>query len=193
MNHRIALATCAALPDLDPADRLVVEPLRALGSEVVPAVWDDPSTDWANFDLVVIRSTWDYTARRDAFVAWAKSVPRLVNPAEIVAWNTDKRYLADLAAAGLPVVPTDWLEPGQPIDLPASGVHVLKRAVGAGSVDAARYSLHNAHEAALARAHAHRLLAASQTVMVQPYLQAIEEHGEAGLVFLGGGVRPPRT
>jgi hypothetical protein len=183
---RIALATCATLPDLDPDERLLMAPLHALGMTAEAAVWDDPGVDWAAFDLVVIRSTWDYTARRDAFLAWTRSVPRLVNPADIVAWNTDKRYLADLAAAGLPVVPTAWIEPGQPVDLPATGVHVLKPAVGAGSVDAARYSLHAEHEAALARAHAERLLAARQTVMVQPYLHAIEEHGEAGLIFVGG-------
>ncbi len=186
MNHRIALATCAALPELDPDEQLVLEPLRALGVDVRPAVWDDPSVDWSTFDLVVIRSTWDYTARRNEYLAWARSVPRLANPADILEWNTDKRYLADLAAAGLPVVPTAWIEPGQAIALPAAGRHVLKPAVGAGSVDAALFDLHAAHEAELARAHAERLLAARQTVMVQPYLEAIEEQGEAALVFFGG-------
>jgi hypothetical protein len=182
---RIALATCAELPDLDPDEQLVLEPLRALGVEAQPAVWDDTAIDWTAFDLVVIRSTWDYTARRDAFVAWAKSVPRLANPADIVEWNTDKRYLRDLAAAGVPTVPTTWLS-AQPITLPASGTHVLKPAVGAGSVDAARYSMHNEHEARLAHEHVARLLSAGQTVMVQPYLDLIEERGETALIYLGG-------
>jgi len=183
---RVALATCAALPDLDPDERLVIEPLRGLGVEAAAAVWDDPTVDWAAFDLVVIRSTWDYTERRDAFVAWARSVPRLANPADIVEWNTDKHYLADLAAAGVPVVPTDWIEPGTAVDLPAAGVHVLKPAIGAGSVDAARFSLHDEHEAQLAREHAARLGAAGRTVMVQPYLDLIDERGETALIYLGG-------
>jgi glutathione synthase/RimK-type ligase-like ATP-grasp enzyme len=185
MKPRIALATCAALPDLDPDEQLLLAPLRALGVRVEAAVWDDANVDWPSFDLVVIRSTWDYTARRDAFLAWARSVPRLANPADIVAWNTDKHYLAHLAAAGVPVVPTGWIEPGQAVDLPATGVHVLKPGVGAGSVDAAQFDMAAAHEAVLAHAHAERLLKLRQTVMVQPYLEQIEELGEASLIFFG--------
>jgi hypothetical protein len=186
MRPRVGLATCAALPELDPDDRLVLEPLRARGADVAAAVWDDPTIDWSAFDLVVIRSTWDYTARRDAFLAWTASAPRLLNPPDVVAWNTDKRYLAELEAAGLPVVPTAWISPGDPVRLPAAGVHVLKPAVGAGSVDAGRFSLHDVHEAELARAHVERLLAANQTVMVQPYLEMIDARGETGLIFIGG-------
>ena len=181
----MALATCAALPDLDPDEQLLLEPLRALGAAAQPAVWDDPAVEWSVFDLVVIRSTWDYTPRRDAFVAWARSVPCILNPPDIVAWNTDKRYLRDLARAGVPAVPTDWIEPGQPVDLPATGRHVLKPSVGAGSIDAALFDLAAAHELELARSHAARLLAARQTIMVQPYLERIEEQGEAALVFFG--------
>ncbi len=181
----IALVTCAALPDLDPDEQLLLEPLRALGVDVRPAVWDDPSVDWTTFDLVVIRSTWDYTERRDEFVAWARSVPRIMNPASVIAWNTDKHYLQELADAGVPVVPTTWLEPTHPVALPATGRHVLKPAIGAGSVDAAVFDLAAADEAALARAHAERLVAAGQTVMVQPYLELIDQHGETALMFCG--------
>lgn len=159
--------------------------MRAAGVEPVVAVWDDAGVDWAQFDLVVIRDTWDYTDRRDAFVAWAQSVPRLVNPADVVAWNTDKRYLADLATTGLPIVPTTWIS-AQPVELPKFGRHVLKPSVGAGSIDAARFALHDEHEYRLAQAHAARLIAAGQTVMIQPYLEEIDIAGEAGLIFLGG-------
>ncbi len=183
---RIALATCAALPDLDPDEQLLLEPLRALGVDARPAIWDDATIDWASFDLVVIRSTWEYVARRAEFLAWTRDVPRIVNPAAIVAWNTDKKYLRDLAAAGVPVVPTEWLEPGQAVDLPASGRYVLKPSIGAGSVDAGLFDFSNGGDAALGQAHAERLLADGQTVMVQPYLERIEAHGEAALIFVGG-------
>jgi glutathione synthase/RimK-type ligase-like ATP-grasp enzyme len=183
---RIALATCAALPQLDPDEQLLLEPLRALGVDTQPAVWDDATVDWASFDLVVVRSTWDYTARRDEFLAWAQSVPRIVNPAAVLRWNTDKHYLQDLASAGVPVVPTHWLEPIHAVDLPATRRYVLKPAVGAGSVDAALFDLGVAHEAGLARAHAERLLATGQTVLVQPYLERIDAQGEAGFMFFGG-------
>jgi glutathione synthase/RimK-type ligase-like ATP-grasp enzyme len=183
---RIALATCAALPDLDPDEQLLLEPLRDLGVDAQPAVWTDAGIDWAAFDLVVIRSTWDYTERRDEFLAWARRVPNIVNPAAAVAWNTDKHYLRDLARADVPVVPTTWLEPGATVELPTEGRHVLKPAIGAGSVDAAVFDFGVNEEAAPARAHAERLLAAGQTVMVQPYLEMIDRQGEAALIFAGG-------
>jgi len=181
---RIALVTCAALPELDTDDQLVLAPLRALGIQAVPAVWDDAAVDWTAFDLVVIRSTWDYATRRAEFVAWARSVLRLANSADIIEWNTDKHYIADLAAAGVPVVPTSWVD-AEPIALPASGVFVLKPAVGAGSIDAARFSL-DACEAARAYEHASRLLASGRSAMIQPYLATIDEFGETALMYFGG-------
>lgn len=111
---RVALVTCSAVPDLDPDDRLLIGPLADRALSVTPAIWDDPSVDWASFDLVVLRSTWDYASRRDEFVAWAGRVSGLLNPAEVITWNTDKRYLRDLESGGVPVVATSWIEPGDP-------------------------------------------------------------------------------
>lgn len=96
MPPRIAIATCSAFPQLPDDEPLLVEELRRRGAEAEAAVWDDPAVDWDRYDLVVIRATWDYIARRDVFLAWARSLPRLLNPSDVVAWNTDKRYLADL-------------------------------------------------------------------------------------------------
>ncbi len=186
MTKRVALVTCATLPELDTDDQLLIEPLRARGMQPVAAVWDDPYVQWDEFDLTVIRNPWDYPARRDEFVAWTRRVPRLVNPADVVEWNTDKRYLGELAARGVPVVPTTWLSPDEIVTLPAVGRHVLKPSIGAGSLDAAAFSLHDAHEAAMAVEHATRLLHGGSTVMVQPYLDLIEQRGETGLIFVGG-------
>jgi glutathione synthase/RimK-type ligase-like ATP-grasp enzyme len=171
----IALATCAALPDLDPDDR----PLReALGAAAV--AWDDPAVDWDAFDAVVLRSTWDYTSRRDEFLAWAERIgpDRLVNPPEVVRWNTDKRYLSELDEAGLPVVSTAVGEPGAVLPAPPL---VVKPAVGAGSLDAARHDDHGP-----AAAHVARLHGEGRVALVQPYVEAVEEAGETALVYLGG-------
>jgi hypothetical protein len=182
----ISFVTCARLPDLDADDRLCIEPLADLGCRVTPAVWDESSVDWDRFDLTVIRSTWDYTDRREQFVEWARSVPRLVNPAEIVAWNTDKRYLDDLATAGVPVVATTWITHAQAFDLPVAGEYVIKPSVGAGSMDAERYDLGKPEAQAAATAHIERLLASAKTVMLQPFADAIEEAGETGVILLAG-------
>ncbi|WP_116948854.1 ATP-grasp domain-containing protein [Jiangella endophytica] len=183
---RVALVTCAELPDLDTDDQLAVEPLRSLGVEVATPVWDDPAVDWAAFDLVVLRNPWDYARRREQFLAWAHAVPRLLNPAKVVEWNTDKVYLRELAAAGLPVVPTTWLAPGDAADLPHEGEYVVKPSVSAGSADTGRYRLDDTGHRALAVAHARKLLDRGSIVMLQPYLSAVDTAGETAMLHIGG-------
>lgn len=177
---RVALATCSALPDLDEDGPLLLAALLTAGLDARPAVWDDTGQDWSSYDLVVVRSTWDYTLRRDEFLDWAAAVPRLANPAEILAWNTDKRYLAGLAEAGVPVVPTAFVAPGEAFSVP-SYEHVVKPTVSAGARDTARFAAGEDSSA-----HAAALLDAGRTVMVQPYQSAVDEAGEtAVLSFLG--------
>ena len=134
----VLLATCAEFPDGDEDDARLQAALRDRGLDTRWAVWDDPAVPWADAGLVVIRATWDYARRHDEFLAWAGGVPRLRNPADVVRWSTDKRYLADLAAAGVPTVPTRFVAPGENGDLPAGEV-VVKPGVSAGSRDTARH------------------------------------------------------
>jgi hypothetical protein len=183
---RLALVTCTGLPDLDSHDRLLRDALTARDAVVDACVWDDRAVDWAAYDLVLLRSPWDYAGRRDEFVAWADSVPRLVNAPSVVRWNTDKRYLRSLAERGVPVVPTSWLEPGDAVVLPGRGEFVVKPAVSAGAYDTGRYDADDPAQVALAHDLAGRLLAAGRTVMVQPYLAGIDTSGETALLFLGG-------
>ena len=149
-------------------------------------MWDDPSVDWSEADLVVIRSTWDYTERREDFLAWAAGIPALANPLPVLSWNSDKTYLRELASAGLPVVPTDWAEPGEDVDLPAGRDFVVKPAVGAGSMGAGRFSATDPDAHAAARRHIARLHELGRTVMVQPYLDGVDQAGETALIYLGG-------
>ncbi len=176
----MALATFAGFPDLWDDDRLLLAPLADLGIDAAPVLWDDAAVDWASYDLVVVRSTWDYTWRRDEFLAWAASVPSLQNPAEVLAWNTDKRYLAELADAGVPVVPTTFVAPDEEYAAPPYE-HVVKPTVSAGSRDTARFAAGED-----SRGHAERLLAAGRTVMVQPYQAAVDEAGETAVISFAG-------
>jgi len=166
-----------------PDDHRLATELRGRGGRVALLAWDDPGADWDAFDLVVIRSTWDYTRRRDAFVAWAERIgDRLRNPPALVRWNADKRYLADLAAAGLAVTPTAFVAPGDGrIEL--EGEVVVKPTVSAGARDTGRFgpAAHHAAGALIGR-----LLAAGRTAMVQPYLGSVDERGETALVYLDG-------
>jgi len=179
--HRIALATCAALPAGDEDDAGLP---AALGGDTRFVVWDDPAVDWSAFDLVVVRSTWDYQERRDAFVAWAQRVGdgRLVNRPAIIAWNTDKRYVHELEEAGLPVVHTMLVEPGEAFAAPG-GEYVVKPTVSAGSRDTARFARGEEERAAALVAAIH---ASGRTAMVQPYVTSVDARGETAMLFFGG-------
>lgn len=183
----VALVTAATARDLDEDLAPLASALAGLGLEPAVVPWDDPRVAWRDYAAAVVRSTWDYAPRRDAFVAWAEAtgeVVRLLNPAPVLRWNTDKRYLADLADRGIPVVPTRWIVPGQPIVLPGDGApFVVKPAISAGAWDTARYA---PGEEARAHDHAARLLAEGRTAMVQPYLERVDTSGETGLVYVDG-------
>lgn len=179
---RVALATCSYFPDGDEDDAGLPE---AIGGDVTFAVWDDPAVDWSSYDLVVIRSTWDYQGRRDAYLAWARGLgDRLVNPYDVIAWNTDKRYLRELADAGLPVVPTTLVAPGEAFTaLPDAGDYVVKPTVSAGSRDTARF---RAGEEARAAALVEAIHASGRTAMVQPYVASVDARGETATLFFDG-------
>jgi hypothetical protein len=179
---RVALVTCAAFPDLWDDDHPLRDALRERGVVVDAVRWDDPAADWSTYDLTVIRSPWDYMTRHEDFLAWARSVPRLANPAEIIEWNTDKRYLSELGAAGgIAVIPTSFVGPGESWAPPADGEWVVKPTVSAGSRDTARYLL--PEQAGAAEAHVRRLTGSGRTAMIQPYLSAVDTAGETALLY----------
>lgn len=194
MNRpRIALVTARAARGLDEDLPPLIEALERAGAAVAVLDWDDADADWADHDLAVLRSTWDYTQRLTEFLAWidrASARTVLLNPPDIVRWNTDKHYLAQLANAGVPVVPSTFVEPGEDarraLDAflaDAGDEFVVKPSVGAGSRDAQRYGREE-HDAALA--HATRLLDANRSVLLQPYLARVDAHGETALIFFAG-------
>lgn len=182
----VAIVTCAELPELDGDESLLLEPLRSRGIEPVPVVWNDRTVDWDRFDASVVRCTWDYTADRARFLSWARSVPRLYNRAELLEWNTDKRYLGVLAGRGVPVAPTTWLPPATNVELPDAGDWVLKPAIGAGSRDAGRYLMGDVAQRERALELVSRLHARGATVMAQPYLEDVDITGERALIYLDG-------
>jgi glutathione synthase/RimK-type ligase-like ATP-grasp enzyme len=181
-TRRVALATCRDLAELDLDSVQLVSALKKAGIAAEAVIWDDPSAAWPTFDLVVLRSTWDYPRKIHSFLRWIDGLPKVLNPAPVVRWNADKRYLGDLAAAGLPVVPTTFARPGHEFQFPP-GPFVVKPAVGAGCKNTARYEM---GQEELARQHIYRLNQSGTTAMIQPYLKDVEQVGETGLVFIGG-------
>ncbi len=167
------------MAELEEAERPVLAALGDLGVDAVPAVWDAPGADWSAFDLVVVRSTWDYPERRPEFLAWARSLPRVLNPLAVLEWSTDKEhYLTDLAAAGVPVVPTQLVPPGAVFSPPAEPF-VVKPAVSAGGRSSARFDPGDTNAGELVR----RIHAEGRVAMVQPDLGDVTE---TALVYLDG-------
>ncbi len=160
--------------------------LGEAGVEVDFVAWDEAQTDWTAYERVIVRSTWDYSGRLGEFLAWADSVGagRLRNSPELIRWNSDKRYLAELDGAGLPVPPTLLVAPGGRIpDL--DGEFVIKPVNGAGARDTGRFG-----REATAAAHEllRRLGERNEIAMVQPHIAEIEESGETSLVVIAGRV-----
>jgi len=190
---RVALPTCATLPEWEIDDKPLHEALRARGVTVERPVWNDDAVDWSTYDACLIRTTWDYQEHLDAFLAWARTTAectRLFNPRDIVEWNTHKSYLRDVERRGFPIAPTVWLDRGQPVDL--AGVLAdrgwergfLKPAVGATARETMRFST-TATELASAQDHLDRLLPA-EDMLLQPYLARVETEGERSAIFIDG-------
>lgn len=179
--------TCADERYLEPEVHVAADVLRARGVPTDVVSWDE-DRDWAAYRLVVVRTPWDYFDRLTDFLDWAARVERettLVNPADVLRWNSHKGYLVELATKGVPTVPTRMV-PGPSTDV-ADQVRevpwdevVVKPAVDGGARHAWRGWR---DDPALSRV-AERLTDHGD-VVVQPFVPAIVD-GERSLVFLGG-------
>jgi glutathione synthase/RimK-type ligase-like ATP-grasp enzyme len=181
--RRIAIAT--SLSDdvnLDPDAELLLDALRDVNIEGSMYVWNDRAVNWNDFELTVIRSTWDYTHDREGYLAWARAIDRLLNPYPIIEYSTDKHYLSDLERRSHRIVPSTFCDVGERPEFP-DGAFVVKPTVGAGSIDADKYTRDD-HERALE--HVRRLHASGRDAMIQPYVSSIDDDGERALVFIDG-------
>jgi len=189
----VALATCAALPGLYGDDRLLLHALEARGLRTQPMVWEDQYAEWGRARLCVIRSVWDYAFRPTEFTAWAErvaAVTPLLNPLSVVRWNIAKSYLLDLAAHGVPIVPTVLVPRGTTLDLEECVAErgwrdvVLKPVIGC----AGRLALPVRSDAmGMGQAHLDRVLP-NEAMLVQPLLSTVATWGELSVVSIDGQI-----
>lgn len=188
----IALATCSAYPDLHPYDSPVIGALARLGLTARPVVWDDEA-GWEGVGACIVRTTWDYFHRADAFLAWAERLAERVpmwNPPALLRWNASKTYLADLAERGVPIIPTAWLERGARVDLAelmaARGWDdmVLKPVVGGGAFGTLRVRPGQAAE----KQPDLDLWLTERGMLAQPYWPSVEHPGERSVIAIEGEV-----
>ena len=192
VSVRVAFATARAeVVGPNDTDRpLHEEACAEAGLALEHVVWSDPGVPWAEYDLVVVRSTWDYVDQLDAYRTWLDRMGRLGtlhNPAAVIDWNLDKRYLVDLAAAGVPVIPTRVCPDAAAVDEAlgdVSGEVVVKPAVSAGSRLTGRY----AHGDRAAAELAGRILDEGRAVLVQPAVASVAAAGEVSTLLFDGAV-----
>jgi hypothetical protein len=180
---RIAIASFSDMPPGFRDNERLVEALRERGAEASIEVWDDPAVDWNGFELVVIRSTWDYALRRAEFLGWVDRIgDRLHNAPAVVRWNSDKRYLGDLADAGIAAVKTEYIGPGESAP-ELDGEVVVKPNVSAGGRDTGRFG---PQTHGLARELIEAIQASGRTAMVQPYQRSVDGIGETAVLCIDG-------
>jgi glutathione synthase/RimK-type ligase-like ATP-grasp enzyme len=189
MDAELLLATCRAFPEGEPGHDHLDRALNDLGVRARWVCWDEPGVDWGEA-LVAVRATWDYDARREEFLAWSRTVPRLLNGADTFVWNTDKAYLTQLADAGVTVVPTLVVDGEE--ELPGAvaalvnrhgGTAVVKPCVGAGGrgvvlVDGADGGPQGLDESTLGPG----------PWVVQPLVESVRTEGEGSVFVLDGEV-----
>jgi len=191
MKH-CAFLTIEDLDDFECYDQLLVEPLRKNGWEVHEVPWRRKNTDWDRFDIVIIRSPWDYYHDPEKFLDVLENIDhssaRLENSLEMVRWNIDKRYLRDIQAKGIPIVPTHWRPKWGEQNITSffklfdAEEIIIKPVISAGADCTFRLQKYPP-KATLKEI---RSIFAEQPFMVQPMMQNIIEEGEFSLFYFSG-------
>lgn len=190
--RRIAFLTLADQGDFVIDDERAVAPLAERGIAVETIPWNQPGVDWKRYELVVIRSTWDYQHHGRAFLETLdaiEAVTRLYNSAAITRWNMAKTYLKDLSASGVPTVPTIWRDGGLArgglltlFDELGSDEAVIKPVMSGNAEGAWRLDREHAHDlAGVIEAYFHK-----RPLMMQAFERAIVDEGEFSLMYFDG-------
>jgi glutathione synthase/RimK-type ligase-like ATP-grasp enzyme len=194
--QQIAIATCQSLgnytDNADSEDDRLFNFLQQKGLPVSFQVWDNEQVDWIKFDLIIIKSPWDYFDKIDAFYAWLDKLEQLgcnvLNPVKTLRWNADKIYFKDLEQAGIQVVPTVWLEKGSAFNaadafnaLGTNKIIVKPRVSGA-----AKNTFALNRDVAQAKTAEINALLQEEHFLAQPFLAEIETKGEWSFLFFNG-------
>ena len=165
--------------------------LEAAGLKARIAAWDDESEDWSKSPLVIVRATWNYYEVPERFLRWAARVGdvcTLFNPLEVIRWNIHKGYLRDLRERGVNATPTAYVAQGS--DGHLAGIcdeHAWEKIVVKPAISASSFSTHAMQRDALDEA-LFASLVAKREMMVQPYIESVEEYGERSIVMIDGEV-----
>lgn len=180
------------LEDLFSYDSMLFEPLRNAGWLAEEVSWRKTDVDWNVYDVVVIRTTWDYQSDVESFMACLQdietSTAQLQNSLKIVEWNISKNYLKDLQNQGINIVPTLWFDSFSLAEVQAGFTYfdtaqiVLKPLVSAGADHTYRLTPENL----IKQADQLKTVFSEREFMLQPFLNGIIEEGEYSLFYFSG-------
>ena len=188
---RVAFVTCTTWPEISDSDALVADALRVRGVTVEARAWNGPVQDLDRFDAAILRSNWDYHHAIERFAEWLDGLEpagaRVWNPPALVRWNLSKRYLLDLAEAGVSTVPSVVLD-----GAPARLAEILAERRWTDAVVKPLVSASAHHTVRVTAADVDRVTAAlaageiRRPVLVQPFVAEICTSGEWSIVFIDG-------
>jgi glutathione synthase/RimK-type ligase-like ATP-grasp enzyme len=193
---KVRIATCKTLPEVDVDEAPLALAFAAAKVDAELVAWDDPSVDWDLPIPTLLRSTWNYALDVAGFLSWIDRVAvaaPLWNPREVVHSNVHKRYLLELAARGVGVVPTTLIERGNTCDLAelakryGTAKLVIKPEVGAGSLGTRVFTIGGPMTNPTPRGHL-AALTSRGAALVQPYINSVDGYGERSLVWIDGSL-----
>ncbi len=195
ITGQVAFLTMNDLSDFVSDDELTISPLNDAGIAVAMVDWQDKSVDWNEFDVVIVRSTWNYQQHAEPFLSVLNEIEsssaKLLNPLAAMRWNVDKSYLRELPRLGLPTIPTQWFEGfdkaklDAAIELIESDTFVLKPTISANADNTFRI----AKSDWIDFDNAFDLLPdifAVRSIMLQPFVSSILNRGEFSLFYIDG-------
>jgi len=172
-------------------DELVQKALEKQGLRCTRQAWDNPIFDWSSTRVALFRTTWDYFDRYNEFSRWLDMVSRqtqLINSGNLIRWNVDKHYLADLHNAGINIAPTLFIPIGSTQSL-ATLHHsqdwshtVLKPVVSGGG----RHTYQLRQDELASFEATFQSLILSESYMLQPFQKNIVTQGELSLIIIDG-------
>jgi glutathione synthase/RimK-type ligase-like ATP-grasp enzyme len=172
-------------------DKHAIKPLSELGWQVSTLSWRQTARPWGDFELVIIRSTWDYQNDVPAFLETLEHINTetlLANRLALVRWNLSKTYMRDLQQRGLGIVPTIWTDSllagflATAQNKLGEGDIVVKPVVGASGYDTFRVSKGDSPE----RLQDIAARFENRGCMIQPFMPNIINEGEYSLFFFSG-------
>ena len=173
-------------------DELVYNYLTEKSLQITFEIWDNPEVKWHSYDILLVKSPWDYFDKIDAFYAWLKFIQAakipMLNPADVILWNADKLYLKDVEKAGINIVPTIWLDKGNAFDATSvfaaleSDRIIFKPRISGGAKNTWLLNLNLDHQ----KIGEINTLLKSEDYMAQPFLEEVATKGEWSFIFFNG-------